>query len=146
MHPALTLSDMDAIVAGRAHSGFQAALSARMGFSETQISFTEDHEPIPPRWRRHSTVRVLRSGPAAAFFSSPLEQVSLPAPRCIECRRDGVTSAVDSFAAPGVDQPSRTSRCGAPSLVEFRRHDVISQVVTVSDVLRRRGDHLSGEV
>lgn len=39
---ALTLDDIDAIVAAPAHSGFRAALSAHMGFSETQIIVAED--------------------------------------------------------------------------------------------------------
>lgn len=39
---ALTLDDIDALVAAPAHSGFRAALSARMGVPETQIIVAED--------------------------------------------------------------------------------------------------------
>ena len=39
---ALTLDDIDAIVAAPAHNKFRAALSARMGFPETQIIVDED--------------------------------------------------------------------------------------------------------
>jgi 3-oxoacyl-[acyl-carrier-protein] synthase-3 len=83
---ALMLDDVDALVAAPAHSGFRAALSARMGVPETQIIVAED-----PRTHTASL---------AAAFDRASEQIRPGGRALLVAAGAGVTAGAALYRMP----------------------------------------------